>query len=287
VHIMRWPSPWGEGYPGWHLECSVMSQKYLGQTLDIHGGGMENKFPHHECEIAQAQCITGKPFARYWLHNNMCTLNGQKMGKSLGNAITLKEVFYEGTPHLEKTFEPVVVRHFILTSHYRQPLDFSNQALKAAESGSHKLRDTLRELARAAKQAPEKEPSEQVRQGLAQIESAFREAMDEDFNTAAAIAVVFDFTRLVHEWIAAGVGRSDLAAADTLMRHLTGDVLGFKWPAAVGGGDVEKLDQLIGLLAEIREQARKARDYELADKIRDRLAALGVQLRDTPQGPVW
>ncbi len=286
-HIMRWPSPWGEGYPGWHLECSVMSQKYIGETLDIHGGGMENKFPHHDCEIAQAQCLTGKPFARYWLHNNMCTLNGQKMGKSLGNAITLKEVFHEGTRHLQKTFEPVVVRHFILTSHYRQPIDFSNAALLAAESGSHKLRDAVRELSRAARQAPEKPESEQIRQALAQIEQRFGEAMDEDFNTAAAIAVVFDFTRQAHQWIEAGAGRADLAAADALMRHLTGDVLGFDWPAPMGGADESRQDALIGLLAELREQARKNKDFELADTIRDRLAAIGVQLRDTPQGPVW
>lgn len=287
-HIMRWPSPWGEGYPGWHLECSVMSQKYIGQTLDIHGGGLENQFPHHECEIAQGECLTGRPFARYWLHNNMCTLNGQKMGKSLGNAISLKEIFHEGTPLLEKTFEPVVVRHFVLTSHYRQPLDFSNQALRAAESGSHKLREATRELARAARQAPSAPRSEQVGNALADIERRFAEAMNEDFNTAAAIAVVFDFARQSGQWIAGGVGREDLRAAHELMQRLVGDVLGFKWPETAGAAEQEqRQNELIRLLVEIRAEARENRDYELADRIRARLAELGVQLRDTPEGTRW
>ncbi|MGE3181227.1 MAG: cysteine--tRNA ligase, partial [Phycisphaerae bacterium] len=166
-HIMRWPSPWGDGFPGWHIECSAMSQKYLGDTFDIHGGGLENQFPHHECEIAQAEGATGKPFARYWLHNNMCTINGQKMGKSLGNSVFLKDIFYTNGPlHskprnadeqpqllLERAFEPVVVKHFILTSHYRQTLDFSNEALKAAESGCYRLRDSLAALRKAADEA--------------------------------------------------------------------------------------------------------------------------------------
>jgi len=286
-HIMRWPSPWGEGYPGWHLECSVMSQKYIGPTLDIHGGGLDNKFPHHECEIAQGQALTGQPFARYWLHNNMCTLNGQKMSKSLGNTITLKEIFHEGTRLLEKTFDPVVVRHLVLTSHYRQPLDFSNEALKAAESGSYKLRDALRELSRAAQQAPSAAPSPQIRSALDEAEKRFGEAMNDDFNTAAAIAVLFDLVRHSSDWIRAGAAREDLQAAATLLRHLAADVLGFQWPAPLGAADAKKQDELIRILAELREQARRARDFDTADRIRQRLADLGVQLRDTPQGPVW
>ncbi len=286
-HIMHWPSPWGEGYPGWHLECSVMSQKYIGDTLDIHGGGIENQFPHHECEIAQGECITGKPFARVWLHNNMCTLNGQKMGKSLGNAIILKEIFHEGTKLLEKTFDPVVVRHFVLTSHYRQPLDFSSEALKAAESGSYKLRDASRELSRAAKNAPSKPRSEKVHNTLTEVEKRFTDAMNEDFNTAAAIAVTFDLAKQSGEWIRDDVGREDLQATDALMQRLAGDALGFKWPAPMGGGGDSKQDDLIHLLADLREEARKAKNFELSDKIRDRLTSLGVNLRDTPQGPTW
>jgi len=289
-HIMQWPSPWGMGYPGWHLECSVMSQKYLGDTFDIHGGGLENQFPHHECEIAQGECCTGKPFARYWLHNNMCTINGQKMGKSLGNFVTLKELFYDGHKLLEKTFEPVVVRHFVLTSHYRAPLDFSNDALKAAESGSYKLRDAAAELGRAARGATSKPQAPAIRTALEQIEGRFSDAMNEDFNTAAAIAVLFDFARQSAGWITEGAGQEDLLAADTLMQRLTGGALGFQWRAAGdlgGGASDEARDSLIGLLVDLRNEARKQKDFGLSDKIRDRLAALGVQLKDTPEGTKW
>ncbi|MCK4340521.1 MAG: cysteine--tRNA ligase [Phycisphaerae bacterium] len=286
-HIMQWPSPWGNGYPGWHLECSIMSQKYIGQTLDFHGGGLENQFPHHECEIAQAECITGKPFCRYWLHNNMCTLNGQKMGKSLGNAILLKEIFHEGHRLLEKTFEPAVIRHFILTSHYRTPSDFSNEALKAAEAGSYKLRDQVRELTRAAAKAPSKPSSEQIRTALGEFEQRFTNVMNEDFNTAAAIATVFDFARAAGGWIRDGIGREDLLAADTLMQRLVGDALGLKWLDPVGGEDENARDQVIQLLVDMRAEARKEKNFELSDQIRDRLAAIGVELKDGPEGTTW
>jgi cysteinyl-tRNA synthetase len=256
------------------------------------------------------------------------------MGKSLGNTISLKEIFHEGTKLLDKTFEPVVVRHFILTSHYRQPIDFSNEALKAAESGSHKLRDAARELSRAAAAAlkggtavsaaesepeaqargqrsepeagardPDSEPeaparttpasiaasakSDAIRTALTDIGQRFTDAMNEDFNTAAAIAVAFDLAKQSGEWIHADLGKENLIAADALMRHLTGDALGFKWPAALGGADESKQDELIRLLADLREDARKQKNFALSDQIRDRLAALGVNLRDTPDGPTW
>ncbi|HNQ23031.1 MAG TPA: cysteine--tRNA ligase [Phycisphaerae bacterium] len=287
-HIMRWLSPWGEGYPGWHLECSVMSQKYLGETFDIHGGGLENQFPHHECEIAQGECATGKPFCRYWLHNNMCTINGQKMGKSLGNFILLKQLFFEGHPLLEKTFEPAVVKHFVLTSHYRAPLDFSNSALKAAESGSYKLRDAARELTRAARSAAPKPASEKIRTALADIEKRFSDALNDDFNTAVGLAVLFDFARQSGTWISEGAGQEDLLAADTLMQRLTGDALGLKWSSPLGGeGQESKQDQLIKLLADLRHEARKQKNFALSDQIRDRLVALGVNLRDTTDGTKW
>ncbi|RMF77334.1 MAG: cysteine--tRNA ligase [Planctomycetota bacterium] len=285
-HIMRWPSPWGEGFPGWHIECSAMSQKYLGTTFDIHGGGLENQFPHHECEIAQAECATGEGFARYWLHNNMCTLNGQKMGKSLGNAISLKQVFTEGTPLLAKTFEPVVVRHFILTSHYRQPLDFSSEALAAAESGSYKLRDTLRDLsAKAGDAAPA--PTDAVRAVLDETRGAFADAMNEDFNTAGAIGVLFTFLKHAGGWLREGAPPESLAAARDLLRELACDVLGFRWTAPLGEGDTSKQDELIRILVDLRNDARKQKNFELSDQIRDRLAALGVQLRDGPDGTTW
>ncbi|MFH1747469.1 MAG: cysteine--tRNA ligase [Planctomycetota bacterium] len=285
-HVMQWPSPWGMGYPGWHLECSVMSQKYIGETLDIHGGGIENQFPHHECEIAQGECTTGQPFARYWLHNNMCTLNGQKMGKSLGNSISLKDIFHDGHTLLEQTFEPVVVKHFILTSHYRAPLDFSNEALKAAESGCYKLRDATRELANAAEQAPNQPAAEQIITALAEVEKRFTDAMNEDFNTAAAIASLFDFARQSGAWIKAGAGREDLSAAHQLMRRFTADALGLVWSAPAGTGG-QRADELMRLLADLRNDARKNKNFELSDQIRNRLTELGVELRDGPEGTSW
>ena len=284
-HIMRWPSPWGDGFPGWHLECSVMAQKYLGETIDIHGGGMENKFPHHECEIAQAEAITHKPFVRYWLHNNMVTLNGQKMGKSLGNAISLKQLFKEGHALLEQTFAPVVVRHFILTSHYRQPLDFSNEALRGAESGSHKLRDGSALLRDAAQSAPTGESRDAVRQAIAGFEQRFADAMNEDFNTAQAIAVCFEFLREAQAWTTSGVAREDLAAASSALDVRLHDVLGLRWDEAAGGND--RQDGLLQLLVELRNAARKNKDFATSDQIRDRLAALRVDLRDGPEGTRW
>ena len=288
-HLMKWHSPWGDGFPGWHLECSAMSQKYLGETIDIHGGGMENKFPHHDCEIAQSQCATGHPFVRFWMHNNMVTLTSQKMGKSLGNAISLKQLFGEGHQLLEKTFEPVVVRHFILTSHYGQNLDFSNEALKGAESGCYKLRDAVQRLSEAAGEydaASVATSSEPVKAALADIEKRFSAAMDEDFNTAQAIATLFDFAKQTNTWIAEGAEKTDLQAADRLMRSYAHDVLGFNW-GAQQKADSGKTDDLIGLLVDLRANARKEKNFALSDQIRDGLAGLGVELKDGPEGTTW
>ncbi|MCA9270170.1 MAG: hypothetical protein KDA41_16930, partial [Planctomycetales bacterium] len=293
-HIMRWPSPWGDGFPGWHLECSVMSQKYLGETFDIHGGGVENKFPHHECEIAQAECVTGKPFVRYWLHNNMCTINGQKMGKSLGNSVLLKDVFHiteplrdrDGNTLVERAFEPVVVRHFVLTSHYGAPLDFSQAALEAAESGSFRLRDSLRELQsaigdqRIADAADDRSgiervaalaasaPHDGVKAKLTETVTRFVDAMNEDFNTAAAIATLFELARATGEWLRDDAARSSLPAVEAVMRTLAGEALGFEWRDSAGGG---KQDDLIQLLADLRGEARKSKNFAMSDQIRDRL----------------
>ncbi len=293
-HIMRWPSPWGTGFPGWHVECSTMSQKYLGETFDIHGGGLENQFPHHECEIAQAEAATGKKFARYWLHNNMCTINGQKMGKSLGNAVSLKDIFYTAEPlHdrdgnllLERAFEPAVVKHFILTSHYRQNLDFSNDALKAAESGSYKLRDARRALVEAARKAEPTPPSDAVRTPLAEFEQRFTDAMNDDFNTASAIAVAFELARESGKWIREGAGKDDLTQAATLMHRWTDEALGLRWREESSAGSDDR-DQVVGLLADLRQEARQQKDFALSDRIRDGLKAIGIELRDTPQGPTW
>ncbi len=292
-HIMRWPSPWGEGFPGWHLECSVMSQKYLGETLDIHGGGLDNKFPHHECEIAQGECSTGKPFARYWLHNNMCTLYGQKMAKSTGNTVLLKDLFHaagpirdrQGNVLFERRFEPVVVRHFLLTSHYRQPLDFSGEALRAAESGSYRLRDALAALREAAGDA-EPAPSAEVKESLAQVEGAFADAMNDDFNTAAALAEVFGLAKKAEAWLRDGASAGSLAAAGGLMERLTRDALGLVWPQAAAGA-AGHTRELVQVLIDLRNDARKSKNFGLSDQIRDRLQGIGIELRDGPAGTEW
>lgn len=287
-HLMQWRSPWGMGYPGWHLECSAMGLKYLGDTFDIHGGGLDNQFPHHECEIAQSECATGKPFVRYWLHNNMCTVNGQKMSKSLGNGIAVQDILSRGHALLSRTFDAAVVRHFILTSHYRATLDFSNEALASAESGSHRLRDAICELTRAAGEAPAGEVRPAVRGALEPYQRRFLEAMDEDFNTASAIAVLFEMVRESGEWLRGGLSREDLVQAAVLMRSLAEDALGFRWPVSAGAGAAAKrADELIGLLVELRREARGSRNFALSDQIRDRLAALGIELRDGPQGTTW
>lgn len=293
-HIMRWPSPWGWGFPGWHLECSAMSMQYLGETFDIHGGGLDNMFPHHECEIAQSEAANGQPFVRYWLHNNMCTLNGQKMAKSLGNGITIKDALgtqkplqdRHGNVLLERSFAPVVVRHFILTSHYRQTLDFSNEALLAAESGSHKLRDAFREVRKAATNAPSKPPADAVRAALNDIEKRFTDAMNEDFNTPMALAVLFDLVKQSRDWLTGGVGREDFSEAARLFQKFAGEALGLNWTEG-GEAAAAKQDELIRLLAELRNEARKNKNFPLSDQIRQRLSALGIELKDTPQGTTW
>ena len=188
-HIMRWPSPWGEGFPGWHLECSAMSMKYLGESFDIHGGGLENQFPHHECEIAQSEAATGQPFVKYWLHNNMVTVDGRKMGKSLGNFITLKDAFARWSPE--------VVRFFILQSHYRSTLDFSAAAVEGAAKGLERLNNTRRNLRDQIKSAGKEDQA--VPLELARYKSAFLAAMDDDFNTPQAVAVLFDLARDVNQ----------------------------------------------------------------------------------------
>jgi cysteinyl-tRNA synthetase len=280
-HIMQWPSPWGYGYPGWHVECSAMSMKYLGSSFDIHGGGLENQFPHHECEIAQSEGGTGRPFVKYWLHNNMVTLGGQKMGKSLGNFITLKDAF--------RKWRPAVIRFFILQSHYRSTLDFSDEAIEAAAKGLDKLANTMRNLRERIKTSTDEGTAADV--DMADHRAKFLAAMDDDFNTPQAIAVLFDLGRDVNKlisseqpWIAAS-----LQQIDTVFEELAGGILGLQYSeCAQGAASVHQLENsLVELMIALRHEARSLKLWELSDKIRDGLAKIGIALEDKKDGTTW
>ena len=279
-HIMRWPSPWGEGYPGWHIECSAMSTKYLGDSFDIHGGGLENQFPHHECEIAQSEGSTGKPFVRYWLHNNMVTVDGRKMGKSLGNFLTLKDAFTR--------WNPQVVRFFILQSHYRSTLDFSNVAVEGAAAGYEKLANAIRNLRDRIASAPESGTDAGI--DLSRYKDAFRAAMDDDFNTPQAIAVLFDLVRDVNLAIASEkpLTRSSLESIDAFFVEHAGSILGINVHAAKdltdGGSSVPAL---VDLLVSVRSEIRSQKLWTLSDTIRDGLAKLHFTLEDKKTGTAW
>ena len=287
-HIMRWNSPWGEGFPGWHAECSVMATTYLGDTIDIHGGGIENIFPHHENEVAQTEGATGQQFVRYWMHNNMVTVEGQKMGKSLGNFITLKDAF-AGEPPLDKPIRPMVLRYFILTSHYRKPLDFSTEALEAARKGLERIEKAVGRLRRSIESAPEGDASEKIRTMLEENKEKFLEGMNNDFNTASALGTINELTREVLGILDSGeqLSRGDLSAIYDHYQELAGDVLGIVTPET--GGETEKglEKELIQAMIDLREQLREEGNYEMADSVRDRLAEMGVELKDTPGGTAW
>jgi cysteinyl-tRNA synthetase len=280
-HILRWPSPWSEGYPGWHLECSVMATKYLGQPFDIHGGGLENIFPHNECEIAQSEAATGEKFCNYWLLNNMVTVDGIKMGKSLGNAISIKEML---TRH-----EAMTIRFFVLSSHYRSPTDFSEEALQAASRGLQRLSSAVRLVRERMRDAIDGALDPEWKTRLADAEAKFCAAMDDDFNTALAIATLFDLGREVNSLLNSNdpVSQATLGAIDGLYRRLGGDVLGvlFDDTGTMAGGEL--VDGLVRLLIDLRQEARQSRDWAQADAIRDRLVELGVALEDGAEGTRW
>lgn len=280
-HILRWPSPWSWGYPGWHLECSVMATKYLGQPFDIHGGGLENIFPHNECEIAQIEAATGERFCNYWLLNNMVTVDGVKMGKSLGNAIPIKEML---TRH-----DAMTIRFFVLGSHYRSQTDFSEAALEAAHRGLERLRSTVDLVGERLRRAAGEEPDPEWMAKLKQYEGRFREAMDADFNTPQAIATLFDLSREVNTLLNSSqpLSRATLEAMGDLYRRLAGDVLGILAVDRVQEADGNLTDPLVRLLIEMRQEARQVREWARADAIRDRLAGMGILLEDGPDGTRW
>lgn len=280
-HLMRWPSPWGEGFPGWHVECSVMSSRYLGEEFDIHGGGMDLLFPHHECEIAQTVIGYGKESVRYWMHNNMITLKGQKMSKSLGNVINLEELFTGSNKLLEKDYSPMSVRFFMLQAHYRSTLDFSNDALKASEKGLERLFEGMASLDRII-------PSDKTGTSVKEIEDDFYNAMNDDFNTPVAIAHLFEGIKTINT-IRDGKGsftQSDLEEWKTFYKTAVHNILGISAPEKPDGTGALS-ESLIGFLLQMRIDARQRKDFELADRIRDEMASLGIEVNDTKDGFEW
>ena len=287
LHIMRWPSPWGDGFPGWHIECTVMSTKYLGETFDIHGGGMDLKFPHHECEIAQATAANGKSPVRYWIHSNMLTVNGQKMSKSLGNSFLPSELFSGNHTMLEKGFTPMTVRFFVLQSHYSSTLDFSNEALRGAEKGYKKLSSALTFI-KGLTQGEKSNPDKEINATLESLVASCYENMSDDFNTAKTLAVVFEMSSRIND-IKSGnllLSKIDPAIFENFKKAFIGfmeDVLGLKEETS---NDDKLLDGTIKVLIELRKKARVDRNFALSDKIRDDLKEIGVQLKDGKDGEI-
>ena len=289
-HIMRWPSPWGEGFPGWHLECSVMGEKYLGQEFDIHGGGMDLMFPHHECEIAQNVASRGTQGVHYWVHNNMITINGQKMGKSLGNFITLPQLFSGDHPKLSQAYSPMTIRFFILQAHYRSTLDFSNEALQAAEKGYKRLMQAWRavlagEGTSAVAEKKADAPTVMPSPAVTAIREAVEEALCDDMNTPVAIAHLFDAVKLVN---AGNLSAADRAALAALFQDIVGGVLGLRDEDAGASGKAEKaLEGVMQLVLESRKKAREEKNWAESDRIRDLLASCGITVKDTKEGATW
>ena len=280
-HLMKWPSPWGEGFPGWHLECSAMSTKYLGQTFDIHGGGMDLKFPHHECEIAQSVAADGQAPVRYWMHGNMLTVNGRKMAKSEGNGFTPEELLTGNHKLLEKGYSAMTVRFFMLQSHYASTLDFSNAAMQASEKGLERLMAAMSLLDGL-------KPGSSDGADIASLEERCYSAMNDDINTPVMIGELFEGVRIINS---VNDGKLTLTAASianlsALMRSMVFDVLGLKHEQ-VALQDDRAMDGLVGEFIRMRAEAKARKDYAGSDAIRDRLAALGITLKDTKEGTTW
>lgn len=286
-HIMRWKSPWGEGFPGWHIECSAMSKKYLGETFDIHGGGMDLQFPHHESEIAQSTIAHGHAPAKYWMHNNMITINGKKMGKSYNNVIKLTELFSGNHPMLEQSYHPMVVRFYILQTHYRSTLDFSNEALQASEKAFRRLWDAyevLKQLPITNTKAQDKELDAKVTNWC----TACAEFMNDDLNTAKVIANLFELAPVINGIKGGQINTKALSTTTMQLLNKTfkeylEDIFGMQ-PLQAEQSD--KLDKVLTLLIEIRKDARTRKDWATSDQIRDRLATAGVLLKDEKDGNI-
>ena len=281
-HIMRWPSPWSDGFPGWHMECTAMSCKYLGDTFDIHGGGMDLTFPHHEAEMAQSQAAHGKPAVRYWMHNNMITLNGQKMGKSLGNAISLEEFFSGNHPLLEKAYSPMTIRFFMLQAHYRSTLDFSNEALQASEKGLERLMKAIAKIDSLL-------VSETSSVNIAELSANCFAAMADDMNSPIAIAHLFDGVKIINS---IADGKSTITAADkdslkSLFNTFVFDIFGLKAEDQSTSGNSEVLNEVVDLLMKLRAEAKANKDWTTSDKIRNELLTIGFYIKDGKDGVSW
>lgn len=288
-HIMRWQSPWGEGFPGWHIECSAMSTKYLGDEFDIHGGGMDLQFPHHECEIAQSTVCNHKMPARYWLHNNMITINGKKMGKSYNNVIKLSELF-EGThPILLQAYHPMTVRFFILQSHYRGTLDFSNEALQASEKALRRLWEAFEWLRKQEVKDPNAKATDtSLDEKVNQLIKEFDEFMNDDLNTAKVLANMFELSSVINsikdKHIAEhAISGATMSLLQQQLKLYIEDIFGLTGDRVADDG---KLDGVLQLLIDIRKEAKTRKDFVTSDKIRNELAALGIQLKDEKDGGV-
>lgn len=282
-HIMKWPSPWSMGFPGWHLECSAMSTKYLGEEFDIHGGGMDLLFPHHECEIAQSTTANGKESVKYWMHNNMITINGKKMGKSLGNFITLNEFFSGHHELLEKAYSPLTVRFFILQAHYRSTLDFSNDALKASDKGLARLKQAIESIKKI-------QPSQKSTVDVASLQEKCYNAMNDDLNSPILIAHLFDGVKTINA-LAQGkesINNEDLKTLENIYQIFVKDILGLEFEQEKSQENTQSHEkELIEMLLEIRQNAKKQKDYATADKIRDELGAIGIAVKDTKDSASW
>ena len=282
-HIMRWPSPWSDGFPGWHCECTAMGRKYLGEHFDIHGGGMDLVFPHHECEIAQAVASQGSQMVKYWMHNNMITINGQ----SLGNFITLEQFFKGEHKLLSKAYSPMTIRFFILSAHYRGTVDFSDEALQASEKGLARLLTGIADLKRIK---PSAESDAQVKEFVAALRQKCYDAMNDDMQTPVVISILFEACHLINTIIdhKAAISAADAAELEAVMRLFAFDILGLR--EAESGGSKEREEafgKVVDMVLDLRAKAKAAKDWATSDRIRDDLAAAGFEVKDTKDGCVW
>ncbi|MCK9344278.1 MAG: cysteine--tRNA ligase [Massilibacteroides sp.] len=286
-HIMRWPSPWGDGFPGWHCECTAMGRKYLGNHFDIHGGGMDLVFPHHECEIAQAVASQGDQMVHYWMHNNMITINGQKMGKSLGNFITLEQFFNGEHELLTQAYSPMTIRFFILSAHYRSTVDFSDDALQAAKKGLERLMSGVSDLDRIT---PSKGSQPEVTKFVSSLRQRCYEAMNDDMQTPLVISALFEACHLVNTLVdhKSKISEDDLKELGDTMRLFTFDLLGLKDEKGEGNEEREKsFGKVVDMVLRLRQQAKEAKDWATSDQIRNALAEAGFEVKDTKDGATW